>query len=74
VMSMLRKRELLYSNFSVNCRFSDCIQLHFKVKIDSAKVTDVHEARAGKMSDVIGEATRFWSKIAPIGCGQENLQ
>jgi len=41
-------------------------------RTDSAKVADVHEARAGKLSDVIGE-TKVLSKITLISCGQESL-
>ena len=41
----------------MNYRCSDC-RCSFEVehRADSAKVTDMHEARAGKMGDVIGEA------------------
>ena len=53
--------------FSVNYRCSDgrC-SFQIEHKADSAKVADMHEARARKMSDVIGEAKILDIKITPL--------
>ena len=40
---------------------------------DSSKVADIHEARAGKMSDVIGEAKVLVKKLHR-SFGQERLE
>ena len=34
-------------------------------RADSAKVAEMHDARAGKMSDMIRLAIGLWSKITP---------
>jgi len=44
-------------------------------RANSAKVADMHETRAGKMSDVIREAKVFGQRLhLRVSCGQESLE
>ena len=53
----VQEKRIAVVQFSVDYRCSDG-RCSFEIEhtADSSKVVDVHEARAGKMSEVIGEA------------------
>ena len=53
----VQEKRVAIVKFSVYYRCSNCGSgLEVEYRADSAEITDVHETRAGKMGDVIGEA------------------